>query len=161
MPNPNPMGGGLAGLCSFRWMAARRSRRIARQRSPVVTWATKVSHVYLEGALARALRIAQQAPIVAELTAAEYEALEEAERLETTSTLERMNAHTDEEAAAAARDDAREIRRERIATEQAMAAMEEQAATVEAAAHERAAERSREIAADARSRRKRNDTDPR
>jgi hypothetical protein len=119
----------------------------------LTAWAVGLGDVYLAGALDRALRLAEQPPIVAGLVRAEYEALADAERLETTAELERVAAKVDEEAAATARADAREIQRERVATEQAIATTEELAAKAAAAGHEGAAKRARAVAADARRRR--------
>jgi hypothetical protein len=69
----------------------------------LVVWATGLTPVYLEGALARALRVAQQAPLIGQLTHAEYEALDTAERLETAAAVERTAADLDEAGARAAR----------------------------------------------------------
>jgi hypothetical protein len=117
-------------------------------------WAAGLTPVYLEGALARALAGVQQPPLIGQLTAAEYEALEDAERLETAAAVERTAADLDEAAAEAARADAERISRERLATEGALAATEEAAATIEADVHEQAARNARAIAADAARRRR-------
>ena len=122
--------------------------------SALTVWAAGVTRVYLEGALARALEIAQHAPFVDRLTAAEYEALDDAARLETVAEAERTAAVLDEAAARAARADAERLRRERFATEGALAATEEAAAEVEARAHEQAARDARTLAADAGRRRR-------
>jgi len=119
------------------------------------TWAEGLTLVYVEGALERALTIAQQPPgLTSRLAAAEYEALEDAERLETAAEIQRAAADLDEDAADTARDEADRIRRERLATESAMAATEEAAAKVEAAIHEEAAREAREAAAEAAQRRR-------
>jgi hypothetical protein len=116
-------------------------------------WATGLSPVYLDGALARARSFAQQTPVIARLTDAESEALDDAARLETAAEDERTAADLDEAAAAAARADAELIRRERLATEAAIAATDEAAASVEADMHELAAREARAVAADAQRRR--------
>jgi hypothetical protein len=120
----------------------------------LAVWAAGLSHVYLEGALARALELAEQPPIIARLTDAEYEALADAERLETAAVVERRAAELDEVAARAARIDAERLRRERLATESMLAATEKEAAKVEATMHEQAARDARAIAADADRRRR-------
>lgn len=120
----------------------------------LAVWAAGLTPVYLEGALARALRVAQQAPLLARLTAAEYEALDDAARLETAAEAERRAADLREAAAKAARAEAERIRRERLATEAALAATEEAVATAEASLHEQAARDAHAIAADAKRRRR-------
>ena len=120
----------------------------------LAVWAAGLSHVYLEGALARALGLAEQPPIIARLTDAEYEALHDAERLETAAEVERTAAELDDAAARTARIDAERLRRERLATESALAATEEEAAKVEASLHEQAARDARAVAADAARRRR-------
>ena len=122
--------------------------------SALTAWAAKLGGVYLAGALNRALRIAEQPPILMSLARAEYDALTDAEQLEMTADLERVAASADDRAAKAARSEARAIERERVATEQALAAAEESAASAEAVAHEHAAETARAVAADARQRRR-------
>jgi hypothetical protein len=117
-------------------------------------WAAGLTPVYLEGALARARGLAQQTPLIARLTDAEYEALADAQRLETAAELERTAADLDDAAASAARADAERIRRERLATEGAIAATEEAAANIEADIHEKAARDARAVAADAERRRR-------
>lgn len=112
-------------------------------------WAAGLTPVYLEGALVRALELAAEPPILANLSAAEYAALEDADRLQTAADNERASATIDEAAAAAARADAERIREERLVTESALAAADEAAATMEADLHERAAGQARAIAADA------------
>jgi hypothetical protein len=79
-------------------------------------WAAGLTPVYLEGALARALDIELQPSVIGQLNAAEYEALEDAERFEAIAGIERAAAEVDERAAAEARSDAERIRRERLVT---------------------------------------------
>jgi hypothetical protein len=126
----------------------------------LTVWAAGLTPVYLEGALARALRLAHQPSVIDQLEDAEYEALEDAERLETAAVIERASATVDEMAAAEARADAERIRRERVVTESALATTEEVAATQAAEIHEQAAREARAVAADAarRSRRAQPDT---
>jgi hypothetical protein len=112
-------------------------------------WAAGLTPVYLEGALVRALQLAAEPPVLATLDAAEYAALEDAERLQTAADIERAAANIDEAAAAAARADAERIREERLLTESALATADQAAATIEADLHERAAGQARAIAADA------------
>jgi hypothetical protein len=119
----------------------------------VALWAAALTPVYLEGALVRAIELAEEAPIIGRLRDAEYEALHEAERLETAAAAERTAADLDEAAARVARADAEDIHRERLATEDALAATEEAVAKVEAGLHEQAARDARAIAADAKRRR--------
>jgi hypothetical protein len=116
-------------------------------------WAAGLSSIYFEGALARALALAQQPTIIARLTDAEYDALDDAQRLETAAEIERTNATLDTAAASAARAAADRIRQERLATETALAATEQAAATVEAETHEQAARNARAVAAAAERRR--------
>ena len=106
----------------------------------LAVWASSVTPVYLEGALARALRIDQQPSIIDQLNAAEYEALLDADQLETAAQI-------DHAAADAARADAERLRRERLATESALAANEEAAANLDVEVHEAAARESRAVAA--------------
>jgi hypothetical protein len=113
------------------------------------SWALGITPAYLEGALARALRLAHQPYVIARLDDAEYEALEDAERLEAAARIERVAATVDEMAAAQARVDAEQIRRERLATAGVLAATEEVAATKAAEIHEEAARQARAVAADA------------
>ena len=120
----------------------------------LATWAAALTPLYLESALARALGLAQQPPVITRLTHAEYEALDDAERLETASQIERTSANLDEAAARAARADAERIRRQRFATEAALAGTEEAAATIEANTHEQAAREARATAAAADRRRR-------
>jgi hypothetical protein len=120
----------------------------------LAVWAAGLTPVYLDGALAGALRLARQPPLIAQLADAEYEALGDAERLEIAAEVERTAADLDEAAASAARADAERIRRERLATERALAATEEAAAKMEADVHEQAARDARTAAADAARRRR-------
>jgi hypothetical protein len=76
----------------------------------LIVWASGLTDVYLEGALTRALRIAEQPPLLARLADAEYEALEDAERLEAAASIEQAAALVDEAAAATARAEAERIR---------------------------------------------------
>jgi hypothetical protein len=91
----------------------------------LTVWAEGLTPVYLEGALARALKLAHQPSVIDQLEEAEYEALEDAERLETAAEIQRATATADEMAAAEARADAERIRRERVVTESALATTEE------------------------------------
>jgi hypothetical protein len=120
----------------------------------LVVWAADLTLAYLEGALARALRLAQQPLLIDQLTHAEYEALEDAERLERSAEVERTAAHLDEAAASGARADAKRIRRQRLDTERALAATEEAAAKREANVLAQAAREARAVAADAARRRR-------
>jgi len=115
----------------------------------LAVWAAGLTSVYLEGALVRALQLAAEPLILANLSEAEYAALEDAERLQTAADIERATADIDEAAAAAARADAERIREERLLTESALATADEAAATIEADLHERAAGQARAVAADA------------
>jgi hypothetical protein len=112
-------------------------------------WAAGITSVYLEGALVRALQLAAEPLVLANLSQAEYAALDEAERLHTAARIERAAARIDEAAAAVARDDAERLREKRLVTESAFAAADEAAATMDADQHERAAAQARAIAADA------------
>jgi hypothetical protein len=113
----------------------------------LVVWAADLTLAYLEGALARALRLAQRSLLIDQLADAEYEALEDAERLERSAEVERT-------AASAARADAKRIRRQRLDTERALAATEEAAAKREANVLAQAAREARAVAADAARRRR-------
>ncbi len=118
-------------------------------------WAAAVTPVYVEGALERALTVAQEpAALISQLTDAEYDALLDAERLETVAEVERGAADLDDVAAKTARDEADRIRRERLAIESALAATEEVTANVNADIHEQAARDARETAATAARRRR-------
>jgi hypothetical protein len=110
-------------------------------------WAADLTLAYLEGALARALRLVQQPLLIDQLADAEYEALEDAERLERSAEVERT-------AASAARADAKRIRRQRLDTERALAATEEAAAKREANVLAQAAREARAVAVDAARRRR-------
>ena len=120
----------------------------------LVVWAADLTLVYLEGALARALRLAQQPFLIDQLTDAEYEALEDAEQLERSAEVERSAADLDDAAASAARADAERIRRQRLDTERALAATDEAAAKREANVLAQAAREARAVAADAARRRR-------
>jgi colicin import membrane protein len=119
----------------------------------LTAWAAGLTPVYLEGALDRALRI-EPPSLVDRLTEAEYEALDDAERLEREADIERGAARLDETAARTARADAERIRRERLAAEAALAGTEEAAAKSEAERHEQAARDARAAAAAAARRRR-------
>jgi hypothetical protein len=93
-----------------------------------------------------------------QLEEAEYDALEEAERLESAAEVERAAAEVDTTAAAQARIDAEQIRRDRIATEGALAETEATLAAAAAEVHAEAAREARAVAADA-ARRSRDATD--
>jgi hypothetical protein len=115
----------------------------------LTVWAAGLTLAYLEDALARALQLARQPSVIAQLEDHEYQALEDAERLETAAEIERVAATVDEAAAAEARADAQRIRRERLVAERALATTEEMAATEAAEIHEGAGRRARAVAADA------------
>jgi hypothetical protein len=117
-------------------------------------WAAGLRPVYVEGSLARAIAVAEEPFVIGQLAAAEYEALEDAERLETAAVVKRSAADLDDTAATAALADAERLRRERIATEEAFAATEEAAATLEADVHEQEARNARAVAAAAAARRR-------
>jgi hypothetical protein len=127
----------------------------------LLMWASSLSSVYVEGALARALQLAEQPPEIDHLARAEYEALEDADRLEVDAQTERIAAETDAMAAAQARADADQLRRERRAAEQAWAATEETVANLHPAELEDAAKNARAVAADARGRRRKPITEAR
>lgn len=127
----------------------------------LAVWASGLTEVYLEGALVRALRNAQQPPLLARLAVAEYEALEDAERLEASARIEQVAADIDEAAAVTARVEAERIRQERLDAERALAATEEARATLEAEAHEEAAQNARAVASDAARRRRTADAESR
>ena len=115
----------------------------------LVIWAADLTRGYLEGALALALRTTQQPLLSDQLEDAEYEALEDAERLERSAEVERTAADRDEAAASEARADARRIRQQRLDTERALAATEEATAKREANVLAQAAREARSVAADA------------
>jgi hypothetical protein len=117
-------------------------------------WAADLTLAYLEGALARALRLGQQPLLIDQLADAEYQALQDAKRLERSAEVERTAADLDEAAASAARADAERIRRQRLDTEGALAATEEAAAKREANVLAHAARDARAVAADAARRRR-------
>ena len=121
----------------------------------LTAWAEGLTAVYLEGALHRALTVARQPPpVISQLAAAEYEALQDAERLEAAAEVERTVAALDDAAADAVRDEADRIRQERLAAERGLAAADEAEANVKAARHERAAREARDAAARAVRRRR-------
>lgn len=113
----------------------------------LVYWATGITPTYLEGALDRALELDERPPVIAQLEAAEYEALEEASLLDAAAESERVRG-------AEARADADALREERLATEEIIAAADETEAKLEASVHERAAKDARAAAADAATRRR-------
>jgi hypothetical protein len=115
----------------------------------LTVWAAGITPVYLEGALVRALGLAEQPSVLSRLEAAEYDALDDAERLEAAADLERVAADADEAAAAEARLDAERLRRDRLATESVLAATEEAVANRAAEVHLDAAREARAVAADA------------
>ena len=115
----------------------------------LTVWADGLTVVYLEGALMRALQLAEQPSILTQLEEAEYDALDDAERLETAAEVERLSAAVDEAAAAQARVDADQIRRDRLTTEGVLAATEEAIATREAEVHTEAAREARAVATEA------------
>ena len=141
-----PLAGGVA-------IASGRPETTQSTFEALVLWAAGLTPVYLEGALVRALKAAEQPPLVSRLAVAEYEALEDAERLETAAAVDHAVAELDETAAAIARADADALRRERLRAESAVAASEEAAARLDAEMHEDAAREARAIAADAAKRR--------
>ncbi len=156
--NPRPDGiwdGWLVFFPADGGTAIASDRETTQPSFPALTeWASSLGEVYLAGALERALSIAEQPTILAELAHAEHDALEDAEQLETAAELKRASARADEQVAASARTDARDIRRKRVAAEETLAAIEESAANLDAAAHERAATDARAAAADAGRRRR-------
>jgi hypothetical protein len=125
-----------------------------RTSDALAVWAAGLRPVYLEGALARAVAVATEPIVIGELAAAEYEALEDAERLRTAAAVKREAADLDAAAATVALADAERLRRARIATEESTAAAEEAAATLDADAHEQAARDARSVAATAAARRR-------
>jgi hypothetical protein len=120
----------------------------------LVLWAADLTLAYVEAALSRALRLAQQSLLIDRLTDAEYEALEDAERLERSAEVERTAADLDEAAASAARVDAERIRRQRLDAARAVAATDEAAAKREANVLTQAAREARAVVADAGRRRR-------
>jgi hypothetical protein len=143
--------GRLDRVFSARWQSAIASNRETTQSTlaDLMVWAAGLSAVYLVGALERALRIAEQPPVISRLAAAEYEALDDAVRLESKAKIDELTAETDRIAAGTARLEAEQIHRERIAAEAALAAAQEASATLDAAVHEVAAREARAVAADA------------
>jgi hypothetical protein len=83
----------------------------------LVEWAESLSPVYLEGALDRAVNLAEQPRIIGHLAAAEDELLDEADQLDRAADLERINAAIDEDAAHRAREDARNVHQQILAAE--------------------------------------------
>jgi hypothetical protein len=118
-------------------------------RADVALWAAGLGPVYLDGALERALALADESAILARLDAAEYEALEDAEQLETAAAVERAEAEVDEAIAQAARKDAARIHQDRLQIEGVLATAEKVAATRDIEVLEEAAGRARARAADA------------
>jgi hypothetical protein len=145
-----PLGGGLA-------IASDRETTQSTFEALTV-WAAGLTPVYLEGALARALTLAQPPSVLTQLEEAEYDALEDAEQLESAAELERVAAEVDATAAAQARIDAERIRRDRLATEGVLAETETTLAAAAAEVHAEAAREARAVAADA-ARRSRDATD--
>lgn len=125
-----------------------------RTSEALAVWAAGLRPVYLEGALGRAIAVEKEPVVIAELAAAEYEALEDAAQLETAAAVKRVTADIDDVAATAALGDADRLRRARMAAEETLAATEETAATLEAHAHEQAARDARTVAAKAAARRR-------
>ena len=117
-------------------------------------WSAGLTIVYLEGALERALPLGERSPIIAHLVDAEYQALDDAARLESAADIEHTAAELDNAAAKVARDEAEQIRRERLDMEGALAALDEQAARAEASLHEGAAREARAAASEAKHRRR-------
>jgi hypothetical protein len=118
-------------------------------RSDVVLWAAGLGAVYLDGALERALALADESAVLTQLEAAEYEALEDAAQLETAAAVERAEADLDEAAADAAREDAARIDRDRVTTEAVLAAARDVATTREVEIQEEAAREAQARAVDA------------
>ena len=112
-------------------------------------WAAGVTPVYLEGAFARALTLSEAPSVLSQLEEAEYDALEDAARLETAAQIERVAADVDATAAAQARTDAEQIRRDRLQTEAALAATDATIATAAAEVQAEAAREARAVAVDA------------
>ncbi len=136
-----PLGGGLA-IAS--------DRETTQSTFEALTdWAASLRPVYLEGALARALTLAQPPTVLTQLEEAEYDALEEADRLESAAELKHVAAEVDATAAAQARIDAEQIRRNRLATEGALAETQATLAATAAEVHTEAAREARAVAADA------------
>jgi hypothetical protein len=117
-------------------------------------WATGLTPVYLEGALERALTLATDGSVLAQLARAEYEALADAEQMETLAEIERTAADVDEAAAEIARADAQRLRQQRLTAEASLATTEAAAARLDAEVHEQAARvaRAEAVAAERRGR---------
>jgi len=101
-----PLAGGVA-------IAPPSPETTQRTLAALEVWAAAVTVVHLEGALDRALRVAEQSPVVSHLVDAEYQALDEAAWLESAAQLERAAADLDQAAAkvaAAAKDRRRAAR---------------------------------------------------
>ena len=126
---------------------------IQRTLAALQAWSTGLTAVYLEGVLERALRLTEQSPI-AHLVEAEYQALDDAARLESAAHIERTAAELDRVAAKVARAEAEQLRQERLDTEGALAAWDEQAAKAAANLHEEAAREARAAASEAKHRRR-------
>ena len=116
----------------------------------LTVWAADLRAVYLEGALAWALELAQQPPLVTQLADAEYTALEDAYGLDTAAAVEHAGAEIDEAATDAARIDAEPLLQERL-TADVLAVTKEGAAKLDAPAQDMARRR-RSVAAEARPR---------
>jgi hypothetical protein len=127
---------------------------IQRTLAALQAWSTGLTAVYLEGALERALRLTEQSPIVAHLVDAEYQALDDAARLESAAHLERAAAEVDEVDAKVARAEAEQLRQERLDTEGALPVLDEQAAKAEANLHEEDTGEARAAASEAKHRRR-------
>ena len=120
----------------------------------LTVWAAGLTSVYLQGALTRALELAEAPAVIGQLAAAEYDALEDATRLETKAATERTAAEVDDAAAILARSEAERLREERRVVEDRLAAQDEATATIEAELHERAARDARAVADAAAQRRR-------
>jgi hypothetical protein len=117
----------------------------------LTVWAAGLRAVYLEGALARALELAQQPPLVTQLADAEYAALKDAYGLDTAAAVEHAGAEIDKAATDAARIDAEPLLPERLTAEGVLAVTKEGVAKLDAPAQDRARRR-RSVAAGARPR---------
>ena len=117
-------------------------------------WAAALTPVDLEGALDRALRVAEEPPLLADLVETEYQALDDAARLEFGAELERTAADMDENAAQIARAEVGEIRRDCLHAERALGAPDEQAATADAKRHEEPPRHTRAAGSEAQHRRR-------
>jgi hypothetical protein len=117
----------------------------------LAVWAAGLTPVYLEGALDRALRLAQQVPLTARLTDAEYEALDDAERLEAAAEssvrLPILTSRRKDGSGRRRTDSGRASRRRRCASSDTR-----RGGKVEAKMHEKAPRAARAIAADAKRR---------